>query len=109
MEVWQYNEILLEKWSKKIIDQTYIQHKSTSRSQSGQLRWYHTLQVKFDLLVKILIFITVDIFKHTAKKNKKIKRADQILPEVYGTTLRYRKSQDRQYNAWPKIRQMDIH
>jgi hypothetical protein len=48
----QYNnEILLEKWSKKIIDQTYIQHKSTSRSQSGQLRWYHTLQVKFDLLV----------------------------------------------------------
>jgi hypothetical protein len=37
--------------------------------------------------VKILIFITVDIFKHTAKKNKKIKRADQILPEVYGTTL----------------------
>jgi hypothetical protein len=37
--------------------------------------------------VKILIFIAVDIFKHTAKKNKKIKRADQILPEVYGTTL----------------------
>ena len=31
---------------------------------------------------KILIFITVDIFKHTAKKNKKIKQADQILPEV---------------------------
>ena len=29
----------------------------------------------------------MDIFKHTAKKNKKIKRADQILPEVYGTTL----------------------
>jgi hypothetical protein len=29
----------------------------------------------------------VDIFKHIAKKNKKIKRADQILPEVYGTTL----------------------
>jgi hypothetical protein len=29
----------------------------------------------------------VDIFKYTAKKNKKIKRADQILPEVYGTTL----------------------
>lgn len=29
----QYNnEILLEKWFKKIIDQTYIQHKSTSRS-----------------------------------------------------------------------------
>jgi len=39
-------------------------------------------------LLKILIFITADIFKHTAKKNKKIKRADQILPEVYGTTLR---------------------
>jgi len=37
--------------------------------------------------VKIFIFITVDIFKHTAKKNKKIKRADQILPEVYGTTF----------------------
>jgi hypothetical protein len=32
--------------------------------------------------------MTVDIFKHTAKKNKKIKRVDQILPEVYGTTLR---------------------
>jgi hypothetical protein len=30
----------------------------------------------------------VDIFKHIAKKNKKIKRADQILPEVYGTTLK---------------------
>jgi hypothetical protein len=29
----------------------------------------------------------VDIFKDTAK-NKKIKRADHILPEVYGTTLR---------------------
>jgi hypothetical protein len=28
----------------------------------------------------------VDIFKQTAKK--KIKRADQILPEVYGTTLK---------------------
>jgi hypothetical protein len=37
--------------------------------------------------VEILIFITVDIFKHTVKKNKKIKPADQILPEVYGTTL----------------------
>jgi hypothetical protein len=37
--------------------------------------------------VKILIFIAADIFKHTAKKDKKIKRADQILPEVYGTTL----------------------
>ena len=37
--------------------------------------------------VKILIFIKVDIFKHTAKKNMKIKRADQISPEVYGTTL----------------------
>jgi uncharacterized membrane protein SirB2 len=36
---------------------------------------------------QIFIFITVDIFKHTAKKNKKIKRADQILPEVYDTTL----------------------
>jgi hypothetical protein len=34
-----------------------------------------------------VIFITVDIFKHTAKKIKKIKRADQILSEVYGTTL----------------------
>ena len=34
-------------------------------------------------IFKILIFIRVDI----PKKNKKIKRADQILPEVYGTTL----------------------
>ena len=41
---------------------------------------------------KILIFITVDIFKHTAKKNKKIKRADQILPDVYGTTLNMKKN-----------------
>jgi hypothetical protein len=31
----------------------------------------------------------VDIFKHTAKKNKKIKRAGKILPEVYGTTLKH--------------------
>jgi hypothetical protein len=30
----------------------------------------------------------VDIFKH-CQKNKKIKRADQILPEVYGTTLKF--------------------
>jgi hypothetical protein len=30
----------------------------------------------------------VDIFKHSAKKKKKIKQADQILPEVYGTTLK---------------------
>ena len=30
----------------------------------------------------------MDIFKHTAKKNKKIKRTDQILPNVYGTTLK---------------------
>jgi hypothetical protein len=37
------------------------------------------------------MFITVDIFKHTAKKNKKIKQADQILPEVYGTTLTHLK------------------
>ena len=29
----------------------------------------------------------MDIFKNTAKKKKKIKRGDQILPEVYGTTL----------------------
>jgi len=28
--------------------------------------------------VKILIFITVDIFKHTVQKNKKITIADQI-------------------------------
>jgi hypothetical protein len=35
--------------------------------------------------VKILIFIT-DIQTY-CQKNKKIKRADQILPEVYGTTL----------------------
>ena len=31
----------------------------------------------------------MDIFKHTAKKNKKVMRADQILPEVYGTTLNH--------------------
>ena len=30
----------------------------------------------------------MDIFKHTAKKDKKIKRTDQILPNVYGTTLK---------------------
>jgi hypothetical protein len=37
---------------------------------------------------KILIFITVDIIIQTqCQKNKKIKQADQILPEVYGTTL----------------------
>ena len=27
------------------------------------------------------------IYSNTLPKNKKIKRADQILPEVYGTTL----------------------
>jgi hypothetical protein len=31
----------------------------------------------------------MDIFNHTAKTNKKIKRPDQILPEVYGTTLNH--------------------
>jgi hypothetical protein len=36
---------------------------------------------------KILIFITVDIFKHTAKKIRKLMGAGQKLPEVYGTTL----------------------
>jgi len=48
--------------------------------------------------VKILIFITVDIFKHTAQKNKKIKRADQILPEVYGTTLKQLNKNIQSYN-----------
>jgi hypothetical protein len=46
--------------------------------------------------VKILIFITVDIFKHAAKKNKKIKRADQILPEVYGTNFKSLWEQENQ-------------
>ena len=32
-------------------------------------------------------YLLVDIFENTAKKNKKIKQADQILPETYGTTL----------------------
>jgi hypothetical protein len=36
--------------------------------------------------VIILIFISGYIQTH-CQKNKKIKRADQILPEVYGTTL----------------------
>ena len=34
-----------------------------------------------------MIFITVDILKTHCQKNKKIKRADQILPEVHGITL----------------------
>ena len=34
-----------------------------------------------------MIFITVEIFKHTAEKNNKIKRADTFLTEVYGTIL----------------------
>ena len=46
--------------------------------------WLRVCWLEF---VKIWIFIAVDIFKHTAKKNEKNKRADQILPEVYGTTL----------------------
>ena len=37
--------------------------------------------------VKISICVTVDIFTHCHKNNKKIKRADQILPEVYVTNL----------------------
>ena len=49
--------------------------------------WLVNLQLCWLEFVKILIFITVDILKHTAKQNKKIKRADQILPEMYGTTL----------------------
>jgi hypothetical protein len=36
---------------------------------------------------KILIFITVDIFKHTAKKIRKLNEQIKILLEVYGTTL----------------------
>jgi hypothetical protein len=35
---------------------------------------------------EILIFITVDIQTH-CQQNKKIKQADTILPQVYGTTL----------------------
>ena len=37
-------------------------------------------------ICEILIFISGYIQTH-CQKNKKIKRADQILPEVYGTTL----------------------
>ena len=36
--------------------------------------------------VKILIFISGHIQTY-CQKNKKVKQADQILPEVYGTTL----------------------
>ena len=42
--------------------------------------------IALSLLVGILIFSTVDIQTH--QKIKKIKLADQILPEMYGTTLR---------------------
>jgi uncharacterized membrane protein len=38
--------------------------------------------------VKILIFIYSGYIQTHCQKNKKIKRADQILPEVYGTTLK---------------------
>ena len=41
--------------------------------------------IALSLLVGILIFSTVDIQTH--QKIKKIKLADQILPEMYGTTL----------------------
>jgi hypothetical protein len=64
--------------------------------------------------VKILIFITVDIFTH-CQQNKKIKRADHILPEVYVTTLRrvwrvwrYQRGsknpyiEEEQTTQWPK-------
>jgi hypothetical protein len=37
--------------------------------------------------VKILISIKSGYIQTHYQKNKKIKRADQILPEVYGTTL----------------------
>jgi glycerol uptake facilitator-like aquaporin len=39
--------------------------------------------------VKILIFIYSGYIQTHYQKNKKIKRADKILPEVYGTTLSY--------------------
>ena len=42
--------------------------------------------IALSLLVGILIFSAVDIQTH--QKIKKIKLADQILPEMYGTTLR---------------------
>ena len=47
-----------------------------------------------------MIFITVNIFGKThCQTNKKIKRADQILPEVYDTTLRTENFNDR-YILW---------
>ena len=49
--------------------------------------WYVASElIALSLLVGILIFSTVDIQTH--QKIKKIKLADQILPEMYGTTLR---------------------
>ena len=58
-----------------------------------------------------MIFITVDIFKHTAKKNKKIKRADQILPEVYGTTLKAvnRGKTDNRMTKWKQTLCKTLH
>jgi hypothetical protein len=39
--------------------------------------------------VKILIFITVDIFKHTVKKIGKLNEQIKFDLEVYGTTLNH--------------------
>ena len=53
--------------------------------------------------VKILIFITVDIFKHAAKKNKKIKGANQILIEVYGTIFKYSPSVSLETDLYKQV------
>jgi hypothetical protein len=44
------------------------------------------IQTSFDQNVQ-LIFLKGVISQTHCQKNKKIKRVDQILPEVYGTTI----------------------
>jgi hypothetical protein len=46
------------------------------------------------------IYYSENIQTH-CQKNKKIKRADQILPEVYGTTLRSVNSNKKQISTKP--------
>jgi hypothetical protein len=70
----------------------------TSYDQNVQLILKSYLPVVHGTPLNYLAFQSFDlklIFQH-CQKNKKIKRADKILPEVYGTTL----SLDRRLGLW---------
>jgi hypothetical protein len=45
------------------------------------------IQTSYDQNVQLILKSYLPDIQTHCQKNKKIKRADQILPEVYGTTL----------------------